>query len=112
MDDPQCVICKASFRPEAMVGQKCKNCNGLYPDAETLEDIKDPNKERARLLNEPVIKEIIYEILAEAGICRVRCEKCKRLFFKKSPAQKFCDACKSKTKAVPKESKVDNKEIK
>lgn len=109
MKDEQCVICAANFRPEAMVGQKCKLCNKLYPDAETVEDIKDPNQERARLLNEPVIKEIVYEILAEAGIRRVRCEKCKKLFFKKSPAQKFCDACKSEMKAS-KESKVDNKE--
>lgn len=98
MKDEQCVICKANFLPEAMVGKKCKTCVGLYPDAETLEDIKDPNKERARLLNEPVIRDIVYEILAEAGIVRKRCEKCKAKFFSKSPAQKFCNNCKPTVK--------------
>ena len=109
-EDVKCVICQANFRPATMVGNKCKTCNGLYPDAETLEDIKDLNKERARLLNEPVIRQIIYEILADAGIKRKRCEDCKALFFPRSPAAKFCDNCRpkvepKKTESVVKESK-------
>lgn len=95
-EDAKCVICQANFAQAAMVGNKCKRCNGLYPDAESLEDITDPNKERARLLNEPVIREIIYEILMEAGIRRKRCEGCKKLFFPRSPAAKFCSECRPK----------------
>lgn len=98
MKDEQCVICKADFRSEAMIGKKCKTCAGLYPDADSVEDIKKPNQERARLLNEPVIRDIVYEILAEAGIVRKRCETCKAKFFSKSPAQKFCNNCKSTVK--------------
>lgn len=97
MEDKQCCICQANYLPQAMIGNKCKDCDGLYPDAKTLEDIADPNKERARLLNEPVIREIIYDILAEAGIVRKRCETCQKKFFPKSPAQKFCSVCKFKT---------------
>lgn len=105
-EDAKCVICQANFGQAAMVGTKCKACEGLYPDATCLEDIANPNKERARLLNEPVIREIIYEILTEAGITRVRCEKCKKLFFKKSPAARFCDVCRPKvTEKLKKETK-------
>ena len=93
--DAKCCICQADFAQAAMVGTKCKACNGLYPDATCLEDIANPNKERARLLNEPVIREIIYEILGEAGLKRKRCEKCRALFFAKSPAAKFCSECRS-----------------
>ena len=92
----RCVICGADFRPEGLKAGKCITCTGLYPDATCLEDIKDPNKERAHLMNEPVIREIIYEILAEAGLKRKRCETCKTLFFPRSPAAKFCDTCRPK----------------
>lgn len=108
----KCVICQANFRPEAMVGAKCKTCEGLYPDAQTLEDIKDPNKERARLLNEPVIRQIIYEILAEAGIKRKRCEDCKKLFFPRSPAAKFCDKCRPKVDSAKPKAKAKVEKIK
>jgi len=107
MEDPQCSICKANFRSEAMVGSKCETCDKLYPDAKTLEDIADPNKERARLLNEPVIREIVYDILAEAGIVRKRCETCQKKFFPKSPAQKFCSVCRFKTKVTNDKSDSD-----
>ena len=110
--DAKCVICQADFAQAAMVGTKCKACNGLYPDATCLEDIANPNKERARLLNEPVIREIIYEILAEAGIKRKRCEGCKKLFFPRSPAAKFCDACRPKVTEKPKTKVKVKSEIK
>lgn len=101
-EDAKCVICQANFGQTAMIGSKCKTCDMLYPDATCLEDIANPNKERARLLNEPVIREIIYEILAEAGMKRKRCEGCKKLFFPRSPAAKFCDACRPKVTEKPK----------
>jgi hypothetical protein len=96
----RCVICSADFRSDALVNGKCVICAGAYPDATCLEDIKDPNKERAHLMNEPIIRELIYEILEEAGLRRKRCETCKTLFFPRSPAAKFCDSCRSK-KAEP-----------
>ena len=108
-EDAKCVICQANFAQGAMVGEKCKACEGLYPDATCLEDIANPNQERARLLNEPVIREIIYEILGEAGIRRKRCEGCRKLFFPRSPAAKFCDACRPKVAEKPK-VKVETKE--
>lgn len=100
----RCVICQADFRPGTLVEGKCTVCTGLYPDATCLDDIKDPNKERAHLMNEPVIREIIYEILEEAGLKRKRCEDCKKLFFPRSPASKFCDSCRPKTTVVKKEN--------
>ena len=93
----RCVICQADFRADSLKAGKCVVCAVAYPDASCLEDIKDPNKERAHLMNEPVIREIIYEILAEAGLKRKRCEDCKKLFFPRSPAAKFCDSCRPKT---------------
>jgi uncharacterized OB-fold protein len=41
---------------------------------------------------------MIYEILEEANLKRVKCEKCGKLFFKRGPAQKFCLDCKNKEK--------------
>ena len=108
----KCVICQAGFAQAAMVGAKCKTCEELYPDATCLEDIANPNKERARLLNEPVIREIIYEILGEAGLKRKRCEGCKKLFFPRSPAAKFCDTCRPKVAEKPKKKVEVKPEIK
>lgn len=109
MEDKQCKICKASFLPQAMIGEKCKQCNGLYPDAESLEDIADPNKERAHLLNEKAIKELIYEVLESAGICRIRCQTCRKLFFRKSPAAKFCVDCSPRITPVEDNNSVGDK---
>lgn len=95
-EDGTCVICEANFRAKAMVGNKCKRCASEHPDANSREEIKLPNQERARLLNEPVVREIVYEILESAGIKRKKCEKCGKLFFAKSPAAKQCDACRTK----------------
>lgn len=102
--DVMCVICKAQFRPDSMIGAKCKTCDGLYPDATCLEDVKVKDKDRPKLLNENVIKELIYTILEEAGLKRKRCETCKNLFFPKSPAAKFCPDCKARA-VTEKESK-------
>jgi len=93
--EARCVLCQADFRADAMIGNKCGLCNEAHPDANSLDDIKQDNKERARLLNEPVIREIIYEILEEAGLKRKLCVQCSQRFFPKSAAQKFCSVqCK------------------
>lgn len=103
-----CAICEANFRPRAMVGNKCTRCATEHPDANSRDEIKMPNQERARLLNEPVVKEIVYEVLESAGIKRKRCEKCGALFFAKSPAAKQCDVCRSKVVDKPKTKETDN----
>lgn len=95
-EESRCVICEAYFRSNVMVGDKCSKCNTLYPNATTKEDIKVKFKNKAETLTEGRVKEIVYEILEEANIKRVSCDKCSKLFFRTSPAQKQCSACKSK----------------
>lgn len=106
MPDEICVLCDASFRPKAMVGNKCKPCATLHPNANCRDEIKRPNQDRARTLTEPIVREVVYEILESAGIVRVKCEACQKLFFRKSPATKFCPDCRAKPKVVNKE--IDN----
>ena len=96
MDESRCCICEAYFRSNAMVGDKCTQCNSLYPKAKTKEDVKVKFKNKAETLTESRVKEIVYDILEEANIKRVECDKCNKLFFRTSPAQKQCSACKSK----------------
>lgn len=98
MDESICIICNASFRPNVMVGDKCSYCNTLYPKAKSRKDIINPNKNKAETLTESRVKDIIYEILEDANLKRVKCEKCEKLFFKRGPAQKYCSACKNKEK--------------
>lgn len=95
MDEQRCVLCEAYFRANAMVGEKCSQCDSLYPNAKTKEDIKVKFKNKAETLTEGRVKELIYEILEEANIRRVECD-CGKLFFRTSPAQKQCLACKFK----------------
>lgn len=90
-----CKVCEASFRASAMVGDKCQLCVELYPKAKTKEDIKVKTKNKAKTLTEETVKEIVYEILEEANLKRVKCENCSKLFFKRGPAQKYCDDCKN-----------------
>ncbi len=94
MEEVRCVICEAYFRSNAMVGDKCTKCNDLYPDAKTKEDIKVETKDKAKTLSEETVKEIVYSILEDANLKRVKCDKCGKLFFKTSPAQKYCNDCK------------------
>lgn len=98
MDEQRCVLCEAYFRASAMVGDKCNKCNSLYPNAVTKEDIKVKTKNKVETLTEGRVRELVYEILEDANIKRVKCEKekCGKLFFRTSPAQKQCPACKSK----------------
>jgi hypothetical protein len=95
-DESRCSICEAYFRSNAMVGEKCSQCNTLYPKAKTKEDIKVKFKNKAETLTEGRVKDLIYEILEEANIKRVECEKCHKLYFRTSPAQRKCKACKAK----------------
>jgi hypothetical protein len=95
-EEQRCCICEAYFRANAMVGEKCSLCNSLYPNAKTKEDIKVKFKNKAETLTEGRVKELIYEILEEANLRRVECDKCEKLFFRTSPAQKQCSACKTK----------------
>ncbi len=89
-----CKICEASFRPEAMVEEKCISCDSLYPEAQTREDIKINNKNKSETLTTNLVRDIVYEILEEANIVRHPCEECKKPFFRRSPAAKYCLKCK------------------
>lgn len=93
-EELRCLICEAYFRASAMVGDKCTQCDTLYPNAKTKEDVKVKTKNKAETLTEGKVKELVYEILEDANLKRVKCDKCGKLFFKTSPAQKFCNKCK------------------
>ena len=95
-EETTCKICDAGFRASAMVGDKCELCDSLYPKAKTKEDIKTKFKNKAETLTEGRVKDLVYEILEEANIKRVECEKCGKLYYRTSPAQKTCRVCKSK----------------
>jgi len=77
-----------------MISNKCKECHKAHPNAKSREEVLVVNKNKARTLSEEVVKEIVYNILEDAGIKRVSCDKCGNLFFKRSPAQKQCSKCK------------------
>lgn len=98
MEAEKCVLCKADFRPQALVVsaggvKKCKPCEALYPNALTNEEIQVKNKNKAKTLDEVRVREIAYEILAEANFPRHKCEKCHKLFFRHKPMQKTCEKC-------------------
>jgi hypothetical protein len=81
-----------------MIGKKCVSCNDLYPKANSRKEIKNPRRPLAETMTYETVKRLIYEVLEEANIKRHECEKCKKLFFRSSPAQKYCSACKKETK--------------
>lgn len=96
MIEEKCCICEASFRPSAMIGNKCKSCHEKHPDLKGKEELQKEAKTKfiAELINEEVMKRMVYDILEEAGIKREKCSKCEKLYFKRSPAQKVCSDCK------------------
>lgn len=98
MEEARCPICEGYFRTSAMEGDKCKLCAVLYPKAKTKEDIKSNKKPVAKTLTEETVREIIYEVLEEANLKRVKCEQCGKLYFRTSPAQKVCPSCRDKEK--------------
>jgi Zn finger protein HypA/HybF involved in hydrogenase expression len=115
MSEQACGICKADFPTSVMIDGKCKKCQGEHPDVETLEEFKEKqNKDdKRRTLSEKVVKDIVYEILEnEVGLKRIRCAKCQAKFFQKSPAQKYCEHCKSKKDEGPKDNATIEKENK
>lgn len=91
----KCVICEAEFRAEVMSNEKCPLCVELYPKARSKKEILVKTPEKARTLTEDTVKGIVYEILEEANIKRVVCERCSKLFYRRSPAQKMCPVCKA-----------------
>lgn len=96
MNEETCIICKSDFRALALKNGKCSVCNKKYPTAMSPEDIKKKDPKSPRTMSESVVREMIYEILEDAGMKRVKCEKCNQLFFRLSPAQKQCSSCKDK----------------
>lgn len=116
-DKTKCSICGCLFQPRADGIQKCVNCNKLYPDANTLEEVRDKavaNKDFVKMFTTEDIEGIVYKILNQVGITLKKCGKCGNLFYPKSPAQKYCFTCATKkaVKEVVKEVKdVENEEI-
>ena len=95
MEEKQCVLCNAYFRPSAMVDGKCPACQALYPGIRSRDELLRKNTPvRARTLTEETVRDIVYSTLEEAGIKRKKCEKCGTFFFANSPAAKFCNSCK------------------
>lgn len=94
MDESRCIICQADFRAAVMKDSKCPVCATMFPKAKSREEALGKVKPKAETLTEKRVRDLIYEILEDAGIKRFECEKCKDLFFKNSPAQKQCAKCK------------------
>jgi len=92
--EEKCIICEADFRVEVMKEGKCPLCRELYPKAKSREDIKPHTKPKAETLTEKRVKDLIYEVFEEAGMVRKKCEKCGNLYFRTSPAMKYCSKCK------------------
>ena len=110
MNEVKCTICEADFRAEAIVYSpagvpKCGSCATAYPNARTKEEVQVKPKDRANTLSESRVRELVYEILDEANIKRVKCEQCSKMFFKRGPMQVLCPGCKAKKDAAKKESK-------
>ena len=109
-DKLKCNICNCQFLPRADGVQKCVNCKKLYPNADTLEEVKNKNtanKDVVKMFTTEDIEVIVYKILNQVGINLKKCDKCSNLFYPKSPAQKFCQDCSTKkaVKEVVKEVK-------
>jgi hypothetical protein len=103
-EETKCVLCKADFRPTALVTsvggvKKCQPCEDKWPKARKQEDIQVKNENKARTLDEDRVKELVYEILTEAGLTRHECEKCNNLFFRLKPMQKLCKVCDAEAEA-------------
>jgi len=98
VEEKQCILCEGYFRVGAMEGDKCNLCAGLYPNAKTKDDIKVKTKNEAKTLSDETVREIVYEILEEANLKRVKCDKCGKLYFRTSPAQKNCPDCRKMEK--------------
>lgn len=96
MDEVRCIICESNFRPDSMKEGKCSVCAKLYPNAKRREDIKPKSANTPKTLTDETVKDIIYEVLEEAGLKRIKCEKCGKLVFRNSPAQKICLVCRDK----------------
>lgn len=100
MEAEKCVLCKADFRPNALVTsvggvKKCKPCEAKWPEARTNEEIQVKNKNKTQTLDEARVVELIYEKLEEANIKRIECEACGKQFFRRGPMQKLCPVCKT-----------------
>lgn len=97
MNERKCVLCEATFREKAMVGDKCKKCHEKRPDVKSKEELREKNKRDfiAELINEGTIQQMIYDTLEDAGLKREVCD-CGNKFFKRSPSQKQCKTCAAK----------------
>jgi rubrerythrin len=97
MDEQRCVLCEAYFRTNSMIEGKCPVCHQMYPSIKSRDELLRKNSPvRARTLTEETVQDIVYTILEEANIKRFKCEKCGKLYFRNSPAQKYCQVCKEK----------------
>lgn len=95
----RCVVCNGEFIEGSLVNGKCSICAVDYPNADNLMEamVQTGKKQEVHLnLTEDRVRNVIYEILSDAGLSRKKCEKCGSLYFSKSPAQKVCQKCRDK----------------
>ena len=96
LEENKCAVCEAEFGAGHLKEGICLDCNKLYPGVKTKEGLK---KEKAPKVEsrETHIKELVTkqvnELLESFGILH-RCLNCGNLYFRRSPAQKNCSACK------------------
>lgn len=104
MDKIKCPICRANFAPQKQGQTKCVRCEKEHPNENSLAEVLEKGKPKTDKSNltEEKVKLLVYRVLEEAHIVRVKCEDCGQLYFKKSPAQKYCPACQAKRKETDK----------
>ncbi len=110
MSEVRCELCRANFPEDRTVQEpvgviKCESCAAEYPKARTREEIQVVNPNKAETMSEDRVRDIVYEIVEDAGLKRNVCEKCHEKFFSNTPMQKLCDKCKVKAD----EKKTDKK---
>lgn len=97
MEQVQCSVCEAYFRPTAITDGKCSVCNQMFPGVKSRKELKlKSSPTKAQTMTEDVVQQMIYDTLEDAGIKRFECEKCQTLYYKTSPAQKQCSRCRDK----------------
>jgi len=111
MENVKCPICSCYFLPKTAKQTKCATCENIYPDASSLEELK--NRDRAntdvpKKFSEDQLKSMVLSILDELGLNLKVCDKCGKPFIPRSPAQKSCPACRDKSNET-KETKNDVK---
>ena len=98
MDENKCSVCKSEGFKAGTLDENsvCTVCNKLWPGAKSPEDRKKKGKPEVQSQEANVVELVtkqVDSILESYGILQ-KCLTCGNLYFKRSPAQKVCGACK------------------